>query len=91
MTKESILNAIIARVGRAGFTMWRIGVTNDPVGRRMYWGETEHKSVTGWTQWAADSLSDAQEIESHFINDKKMKVGTGGDLSPDKTVYVYIF
>ena len=41
-------------------------------------------------RWTADSLSDAQDIERHFIS-KGMKGGTGGDLSAYKTVYVYVF
>jgi hypothetical protein len=42
-------------------------------------------------QWIADSFSDAQAIESFFINEKGMKRGATEDLNDPKTVYVYIF
>jgi hypothetical protein len=91
MTKDSIIQAINTRVGRSDFNAWRIGLTHDLGERKTYWKETEHQDVFHWTQWTADSLADAQEIESYFINGKGIKSGTGGDLSPSKTVYVYIF
>jgi hypothetical protein len=91
MTKDSIIQAINTRVGRSDFNAWRIGLTHDLGERKTYWKETEPQDVFHWTQWTADSLADAQEIESYFINGKGMKSGTGGDLSPSKTVYVYIF
>jgi hypothetical protein len=91
MTKDSIIQAINTRVGRSDFNAWRIGLTHDLGERKTYWKDTEHQDVFHWTQWTADSLADAQEIESCFSNGKGMKGGTGGDLSPSKTVYVYIF
>jgi hypothetical protein len=93
MTKQSIIQAINARVAgvAASFSAWRIGLTHDPTERKTYWNETEKENVGCWTQWTADSLSDAQDIESYFINEKKMKGGTGGDLDFRKTTYVYIF
>lgn len=90
-TKASIMAAIEKRVGTTSYTAWRIGLTHDLVERKANWRDTEGKDVSCWTCWEADSLSDAQDIESYYINTKKMKGGTGGDLSPRKTVYVYIF
>ena len=90
MTKASIISAIEVRRGTIGYSAWRIGLTHDPGERKQYWKETENQSVTLWSQWQTDSLSDAHDIESHFIN-KGMKGGTGGDLSPYKTTYVYVF
>ncbi|MGB9071147.1 MAG: hypothetical protein WCC22_00620 [Terriglobales bacterium] len=40
---------------------------------------TEKQDITYWKDWIAASLSDAQDIERHFIN-KGAKGGTGGDL-----------
>lgn len=93
MTKESIIQAINTRVTAiaVSFSAWRIGLTHDPAERKTHWQNTKKENIGCWTQWTADSLSDAQDIESYFINEKKMKGGTGGDLSPYKTVYVYIF
>jgi len=50
----------------------------------------EKQDVDSWAYWEAESLSDALEIESHFINGG-MKGGTDGILSPSKPIYVYIF
>jgi hypothetical protein len=93
MSKQEIIKAINARVTSLGasFSAWRIGITHDPVERKNNWSETEKENVGCWTQWQADSLSDAQDIESYFINEKKMKGGTGGDMDSRKTTYVYIF
>jgi hypothetical protein len=87
-TKAGIIAAIEKKV--VTFSAWRIGLTHDLAERKAHWKDTKNQSVTYWTAWEADSLTDAQEIESHFIN-KGMQGGVGGDLSARKTVYVYIF
>jgi hypothetical protein len=89
MKKESIKAAIVAKVGSTKYSIWRIGLTHDPAKRKQEWKD-EGASVTSWAHWQADSLSDAQEIEAHFIK-KGMKGGSGGDLSAYKAVYVYVF
>ncbi len=89
-TKASIISAINTKVGTMSPSAWRIGLTHDSAERRQYWTQTERQSTDAWSQWVADSLSDAQDIESYFIQ-KGMRGGTGGDLSAGKTVYVYIF
>ena len=93
MDKKSITQAIIARVESsktADYSAWTIGLTHDPTERKQQ-HEADGKSTIYWKQWVADSLYDAQDIESYFINTKGMKGGTGGALSARKTVYVYIF
>lgn len=87
-TKADIKAAIEKKVST--YSYWRIGLTHDLAERKAYWKDTKNQDVTYWTAWEADSLSDAQDIEAHFI-DKGMKGGVGGDLSSRKTVYVYIF
>ena len=93
MDEQSIKQAIIDRVESprtVDYSVWTIGLTHDPDERKQQ-HENEGKSTKYWRQWAAESLSDAQDIESHFINEKGMKGGTGGDLSSYRTVYIYIF
>lgn len=93
MDKASIKQAIINRVESAktvDYSMWTIGLTHDPEERKQQ-HEDDGKSTKYWKQWVADSLSDAEEIESYFINEKGMKGGTGGNLSAYRTIYVYIF
>ncbi len=89
--KSTIIQEITASVRKTNtsFSSWRIGLTHDPADRKTYWKEI--KNIGCWTQWTPESLADAQDIESHFINEKGMKGGTGGDLSASYTVYVYIF
>jgi hypothetical protein len=88
-SKAAIATAINAKVG-AFFSMYRIGLTHDVLERRRYWGETQGENIKHWVNWPADSLSDAQAIESHFIN-QGMKGGVGGNLTPGKTTFVYVF
>jgi hypothetical protein len=84
-SKASIVAAIETKKANTKYSIWRIGLTNDPKQRKEDW-----ENPTYWSQWAADSLSDAQDIEAHFI-DKGMQGGTGGDLSSRSTTYVYVF
>lgn len=88
-TKASIMQAIQSKVG-LNYSSWRIGLTHDLAERKQYWKDTAKENVAYWSDWTADSLSDAQDIESHFIN-MGMKGGAGGALSAYKTVYVYVF
>jgi hypothetical protein len=88
-TKATIVSEIIAKVGK-NFPFWRIGLTHDLTERKKYWGGTCQMDTSHWTTWQAESLSDAQDVESAFIN-KGMKGGTGGSLSSRYNVFVYIF
>ena len=82
MNRQSVIQAITERVESAkpvDYSLWTIGLTHFPNERKRP------------RQWIADSLSDAQDIESYFINKKGMKGGTTEDLNDHKTVCVYIF
>jgi hypothetical protein len=90
-TKASIIAAIQSKVG-SHYSIYRIGLTHDLAERKAYWKDTKQENITHWSDWTADSLSDAQDIEAYFIaQGKGMKGGTGGNLSAYKTVYVYVF
>jgi hypothetical protein len=90
MLKYSIVDAIEKKCKTTGYTPWRIGLTHDIDDRKAYWQNHENDKLILWEDWKANSLSDAQDIESHFIN-KGMKGGTGGDLSAYKDVFIYVF
>jgi hypothetical protein len=86
-TKASIIAEIKSKVG-SSYSIWRIGLTHDLAERRAYWKDTE-KQLARWHEWAADSPSDAKDIESYFT--KKGMGSCGDDLSAYKAVDVYIF
>lgn len=93
MTKDEIVQEIIRRVEGSktvNYAAWTVGLTHNPQERQTQ-HEADGKDIQYWKQWVADSLDEAQEVESYFINEKGMKGGTGGNLSPSRTVYVYIF
>lgn len=93
MDKQAIAQEIIDRVKRSkepDYKAWTIGLSHDPKTRRAQ-HESDGKDTQYWMQWTANSLGDAQEVETFFINEKDMKGGTGGDLSPSRIIYVYIF
>lgn len=95
MKKSSIIAAIKERVeGSQGknYAAWTIGITND-LERRTKEHEEKGESTAYLKSWEADSLDDAQAIETYFLNEHKppMKGGTGGDLNARKICYVYIF
>ena len=82
MNRQSITQAITDRVESAkpaDYSLWTIGLTQFPNERKKQ------------REWIADSFSDAQGIESFFINKKGMKGGTTEDFNDHKTVYVYLF
>ena len=93
VTKEVIIKAIDDKVG-GQYGKWYIGITNDENARRE-----EHEAngypigAYDWHSWQAESLKDAQEIETYYQNEKvgsKMKGHVGGDLK-SSPVFVYIF
>jgi len=82
MNRQLITQAIRDRVESAkpaDYSLWTIGLTYFPNERKKQ------------REWIADSFSDAQGIESFFINEKGMKGGKIEDFNEHKTVYVYIF
>lgn len=93
MNKYFIADAIAKRVSaarRVDYSLWKIGITND-ISRRADEHASEGEDTKYGLWWEADSLVDAQEIESYFINTMGMNGGTGGNLDPIKTTYVYIY
>ncbi len=93
MSGEGIIAAIILRVNEmnTNCTSWRIGLSNDPDRSKAFWKEVERENVDSWTQWEAVSMSDPRDIESYFVNEKRMEGVTDEILSPGKPVFVYIF
>jgi len=88
-TKESIQSAIQAKVG-LNYHAYRMGLTHDLAERKAYWKDVKKQDITYWSDWPADSLSDAKDVESHFI-DRGMKGAIAEQLSACKTVHVYVF
>jgi len=85
MRESEIIGAIDARVRNSktvDYSIWAIGITNDPDRRRGEHGEPEY-----WMSWKGDTETIARNVESHFI-EKGMKGGTGGGERP---THVYIF
>jgi hypothetical protein len=90
-TANGIAAAIEAKIKgyTYGYPSWRVGITHDWIKRKQEWADAGE--LTGlWSCWEADSLSDAQAVERHFIN-KGMQGGTGGNLVANKTTFLYVF
>ena len=88
MTAKAIILSEIDTKTSHNHSLYRIGITKDPDERKEYWGTKE--TTKYWKQWLADSLADAQSIETYFIQKKGMKGGEGGDVSAS-TKWVYVF
>ena len=82
MASESVIKADIERIVGDKYSIWTIGVTDDPVRRKTQHGNPQH-----WHQWDADTEIAARNVEKYFL-DKSMKGGGGGSGGAD---YVYIF
>ena len=81
MASESAIKAAIEKIVTA-YSIWTIGVTDDPVRRKSEHGNPQH-----WHQWDADTETAARNVEKYFL-DKGMKGAPGGAGRAD---YVYIF
>lgn len=86
MNEAQLKSTIERRKGSTSYSIWTIGITNDPE-RRKNEHENEGKNVKYWSHWTADSESIARKVEQHFL-DKGMKGGGGGGENPR---YVYVF
>ena len=86
MNEAQLKSAIERKRGSTSYSIWTIGITNDPE-RRKNEHENEGRNVTHWSHWSADSESIARKVETHFL-DKGMKGGGGGGENPR---YVYVF
>ncbi len=82
MASESQIKSAIEKIVNGAYSLWTIGVTDDPDKRKEEHGNPKH-----WHQWDADTEQEARNVESYFIK-KGMKGGSGGLGSAD---YVYIF
>ncbi len=81
MASESAIKAAIKKIVTS-YSIWTIGVTDDPVRRKSEHGNPQH-----WHQWDADTETAARNVEKYFL-DKGMKGAPGGAGRAD---YVYIF
>lgn len=86
MNKSELILAIEKKRGSTSYSIWTIGITNDPE-RRKSEHESDGENVDYWSQWKADSESIARDVEEYFLN-KGMKGGGGGG---EKPTYVYVF
>ena len=86
MNKPEIISAIKNRTSGTKYSIWTIGVTDDPTNRKSQ-HSNDGENVRYWTQWKADSESVGREVEKYFL-DKGMKGDTGGGGNAG---YVYMF
>ena len=88
MNAREIVYAIdsTVRASQSDCSDWRIGVTDDPVGRRKR-HQDEGRYTRLWKQWEADGETDARSVEAYFV-DKGMKSGVDWDTNGN---FVYIF
>jgi len=85
-SKATIISEIDAKTNH-NYSIYRIGITDNPKERQEYWATQE--TTKYWKQWQADSSTDAKAVETYFINEKKMKGGTGGIITA-QTKWVYV-
>lgn len=80
VASESAIKAAIEEIV-TNYLVWTIGVTDDPVRRKI-----EHGNPNQWHQWDADTETAARNVEKYFLA-MGMKGGGGG---PGRANYVYI-
>lgn len=75
--KESEMKIAIERVVGTRYSIYTIGITDDPDRRRI-----EHDDPKPWYQWRADTETIARNVEKHFLA-KGMKGAPGGGEHPN--------
>lgn len=86
MTIADIISAINGKVGSTNYSIWTIGVTDDPETRKSQ-HSNDGEDVKYWGHWKTDSETVGRDVEKHFL-DKGMKGDTGGGGNAG---YVYVF
>jgi len=86
MSESEIKSAIERKVGSSGYSIWTIGITDNPSERREA-HKNAGENIAYWSEWKADSETVARNVEKYFLG-KKMKGGSGGGKNP---TYVYVF
>lgn len=86
MNESELNSAIEAKIVSTEYSIWTIGITDDPKRRRDE-HEAEGETIAYWSDWKADTETITRNVEAHFL-DKGMKGGTGGGEHP---TYVYVF
>lgn len=90
-TKANIIAGIEFKVGSSGsYTSWKIGLTNNAEERRRQLKFSEDGNIDRWTEWDANSLGEAEDIKSRFV-EKGMTGLEDGNVLRFKAVYVFIF
>jgi hypothetical protein len=90
-TKATIIAGIEFRVGpSASYLGWRIGLTHDLEESKRHWKFDESRGIDRWSDWQANSLGEAEDIQGHFT-EKGMSSTGSGSLSRYKPIYVFIF
>ena len=82
MPFEQQVVAEIERMVTCNYPTWTIGITKDPVLRRV-----DHGNPDIWYEWRVIPHTSAENIERYFVS-KGMKVGSCATGGAD---YVYIF
>ncbi len=86
VSESEIRTAIERKIGNSGYSIWTIGITDNPTERREA-HKNDGENTAYWSEWKADSENVARNVERYFLG-KKMKGGTGGGKNP---TYVYVF
>ena len=82
MASDLEIKLEIDRIVQGHYSVWTIGVTDDPARRK-----TEHGNPKCWHHWDANTETDARNVERYFL-DLGMKGAPGGLGRAD---YVFIF
>jgi hypothetical protein len=82
VNESEIKNEIQRTLRDIPYSIWTIGVTDDPDCRGA-----EHQSPRFWHQWRADSEASARAVEKFFLNKGMRGTASVGE----HPTYVYIF
>lgn len=85
MDGRELINVIETKRGSTSYSIWTIGITDDPERRRKE-HEGERRDVRFWKHRKADGEAIARAVEKHFL-EKGMKGDTGGGKVP---TFVYV-
>jgi hypothetical protein len=88
MTNQSIINAIEKKIGATSFSVWTIGVTNEPDKAKALY-ENIYGNTRYWEYWEMPTSDDTKQIISYF-EAKGMRLN-GNHIEENKKQYLYVF
>lgn len=88
MTTQSIINEIERKVGVTNYSLWSIGVTNDPSSAKALFDDIDG-NTRFWSFWETNNPDDVKNIINYFGTKGMRLMGITSVNGDSRYIYVY--